>query len=170
MGKNLLLGVGDRARHVKALYVGIGGKARKVKKVYVGVGGKARLVYQSYVAVSGISFTSEKNYNYSGNVSDCGWYAKITISFTPSNATNKAVTWSIAKNGENGNSMYIEETTSNSCVVSRDMWYGGKCILLAKTADGIQKFIYCKCGSSNSASNTWTIYEVASAYIFPDDY
>ena len=39
MAKNLLVGVGSKARKVKALYVGVGGKARKVKKVYVGVGG-----------------------------------------------------------------------------------------------------------------------------------
>ena len=32
MGKNLLVGVGSKARKVKALYVGVGGKARKVKK------------------------------------------------------------------------------------------------------------------------------------------
>ena len=54
MAKNLLVGVGSKARKVKALYVGVGGKARKVKKVYVGVGGKARLVHTSYVPVTGI--------------------------------------------------------------------------------------------------------------------
>lgn len=57
MGKNLLVGVGGKARHAKALYVGVAGKARKVKKVYVGVGGKARLVYTSYVAVSSVTCT-----------------------------------------------------------------------------------------------------------------
>lgn len=77
MGKNLLVGVGGKARHVKALYVGVGGKARKVKKVYVGVGGKARLVYQSYVAGTKI------------NVSYTTKYQTLTVTFTlePSNAT-----------------------------------------------------------------------------------
>ena len=77
MAKNLLVGVGSKARKVKALYVGVGGKARKVKKVYVGVGGKARLVYQSYVAGTKI------NVNYTTN------YETLTVTFTlePSNAT-----------------------------------------------------------------------------------
>lgn len=89
MGKNLLVGVGSKARKVKALYVGVGGKARKVKKVYVGVGGKARLVYTSYVAVSGI--------NVSWTPTNLGVGGKKTITFTalpyPSNATNLKLTW-----------------------------------------------------------------------------
>ena len=94
MGKNLLVGIGGRARHVKALYVGVGGKARKVKKVYVGVGGKARLVYQSYIPVTGISLNvsyktsivpaSNREYNY---------MAVIDATLSPSNATNKMITW-----------------------------------------------------------------------------
>lgn len=81
MGKNLFVGVGGKARHVKALYVGVGGKARKVKKVYVGVGGKARLVYQSYVPVTGISL----------HVSSDG-IARVTLS--PTNASATSASWS----------------------------------------------------------------------------
>lgn len=167
MGKNLLVGIGGRARHSKALYVGVGGKARKVKKVYVGVGGKARLVYQSYIPVTGISFASVSNYTDSTYTSP-GWYAKITILFTPSNATNKTVTWSIAKNGGFNNSMTIKKTTRDSCIITKDVWNGGQCILLVKAADGQQKYIYCKCGSLNDTNNPWHIYEVANANGFPD--
>ena len=85
MGKNLLVGVGSKARKVKALYVGVGGKARKVKKVYVGVGGKARLVYTSYVAVTGIAFDHLNSSNYN----DLWIYFKLT----PTNATNRSVTF-----------------------------------------------------------------------------
>lgn len=85
MAKNLLVGVGSKARKVKALYVGVGGKARKVKKVYVGVGGKARLVYQSYVAVTGIAFDHLNSSNYN----DLWIYFKLT----PTNATNRSVTF-----------------------------------------------------------------------------
>ncbi|RGF78617.1 hypothetical protein DXA70_06270 [Faecalibacterium sp. OF04-11AC] len=85
MGKNLLVGVGSKARKVKALYVGVGGKARKVKKAYVGVGGKARLVYQSYVAVTGIAFDHLNSSNYN----DLWIYFKLT----PTNATNRSVTF-----------------------------------------------------------------------------
>lgn len=82
MGKNLLVGVGSKARKVKALYVGVGGKARKVKKVYVGVGGKARLVYTSYVAVKGIDITYEK----SGNRT-----LIVHATVTPANATDRRI-------------------------------------------------------------------------------
>lgn len=85
MGKNLLVGVGGKARKVKSMYVGVGGKARKVKKVYVGVGGKARLVYQSYVAVTGIAFDHLNSSNYN----DLWIYFKLT----PTNATNRSVTF-----------------------------------------------------------------------------
>lgn len=85
MGKNLLVGVGGKARHVKALYVGVGGKARKVKKVYVGVGGKARLVYQSYIPVTGITYSHLNDSNY-----DDLW---IYFKLTPTNATNRTVTF-----------------------------------------------------------------------------
>ena len=84
MGKNLLGGIGGKARKVKALYVGVGGKARKVKKVYVGVGGKARLVYTSYVAVTGITVTHENLYNHSSPV------INFYVSITPSDATDKS--------------------------------------------------------------------------------
>lgn len=91
MGKNLLVGVGGKARHVKAMYVGVGGKARKVKKAYVGVGGKARLVYTSYVAVTGIAFDHLNSSNYN----DLWIYFKLT----PTNATNRSVTFT--KNSNN---------------------------------------------------------------------
>ena len=91
MGKNLLVGVGGKARHVKALYVGVGGKARKVKKVYVGVGGKARLVYQSYIYVTGISLSKV------GTSSDKkSGLAIVTANITPSNAQNKTLIWTLS--------------------------------------------------------------------------
>lgn len=82
MGKNLLVGVGSKARHVKALYVGVGGKARKVKKVYVGVGGKARLVYTSYVAVSSIDISINDGFMHTGSL-------YITLKYSPSNAPDR---------------------------------------------------------------------------------
>lgn len=99
MGKNLLVGVGSKARHTKALYVGVGGKARKVKKVYVGVGGKARLVYTSYVAVTGIAYSHVNDSNYD----DLWIYFKVN----PSNATNPAIKFT-------KNSDQIRFTTSNA--------------------------------------------------------
>ena len=107
MGKNLLVGVGGKARHVKALYVGVGGKARKVKKVYVGVGGKARLVYQSYVAVSGINvgFSEDKN------------HLTVNVSVYPSIATIRGVSFSFNKYSENYATMELVSTTSTSCVI-----------------------------------------------------
>ena len=90
MGKNLLVGVGGKARHVKALYVGVGGKARKVKKAYVGVGGKARLVYQSYIPVTGIRLTNVLMGN-RGHAS----MVQINATINPSNAQNKALTWTV---------------------------------------------------------------------------
>lgn len=114
MGKNLLVGVGGKARHVKALYVGVGGKARKVKKVYVGVGGKARLVYQSYIPVTGISLSYEII-----KTGLASWQkpykAKITVNFTPSNATNKNVTWTAPTGRTPG--FAIESFTGTSCVI-----------------------------------------------------
>lgn len=86
MGKNLLVGVGSKARNVKALYVGVGGKARKVKKVYVGVGGKARLVYQSYIPVTGVKLEIASTKH-----DTC----IIKAVFTPANATNLSVKWKI---------------------------------------------------------------------------
>ena len=101
MAKNLLVGVGSKARKVKALYVGVGGKARKVKKVYVGVGGKARLVYTSYVAVTGIAFDHLNSSNYN----DLWIYFKLT----PTNATNRSVTFT-------KNSSQIRFTSSTTMV------------------------------------------------------
>lgn len=89
MGKNLLVGVGGKARHVKALYVGVGGKARKVKKVYVGVGGNARLVYTSYVACTDLSFTTAYEAGFRNKTQ---YYGIITITTVPSNATTGTVT------------------------------------------------------------------------------
>ena len=149
-------------------YVGVAGKARKVKKVYVGVGGKARLVWQSYIPVTGISFTSVANYKDSTYNAD--GVAKITILFTPSNATNKTVAWSIAKNGEFLDSMSILKTTSDSCIICKDIWYGARCILLAKAADGKQKYIFCYVDGigSHLGVDGWRIYEVPNADEFPE--
>ncbi len=127
MGKNLLVGVGGKARHVKALYVGVGGKARKVKKVYVSVGGKARLVYQSYVAVSGI------NVSFSAN----GQNLTVNVSVSPSNATNQDVSFSLSAGAPS--KMYISSSTSSSCVIygtynSKSMYTGD---LTITASDGI---------------------------------
>lgn len=137
MGKNLLVGVGSRARHVKAMYVGVGGKARKVKKVYVGVGGKARLVYTSYVAVTGITLTL--NDKYADNPT-------ITAVFTPSNATNQKVTWDISVIPA---LFGIEILSSNdtTCVLSHTRDSNASVILMATSADGVTaryrvEFIY----------------------------
>lgn len=101
MGKNLFVGVGGKARHVKALYVGVGGKARKVKKVYVGVGGKARLVHQSYIPVTGITYSHLNDSNFN----DLWIYFKLT----PTNATNLTVTFT-------KNSTQIRFTSSTTMV------------------------------------------------------
>lgn len=101
MGKNLFVGVGGKARHVKALYVGVGGKARKVKKVYVGVGGKARLVHQSYIPVTGITYSHLNDSNF-----DDLW---IYFKLTPTNATNLTVTFT-------KNSTQIRFTSSTTMV------------------------------------------------------
>lgn len=101
MGKNLFVGVGGKARHVKALYVGVGGKARKVKKVYVGVGGKARLVHQSYIPVTGITYSHLNDSNFY----DLWIYFKLT----PTNATNLTVTFT-------KNSTQIRFTSSTTMV------------------------------------------------------
>lgn len=98
MGKNLLVGIGGRARHVKALYVGVGGKARKVKKVYVGVGGRARLVYQSYIPVTGISATyvlKQTKASYTYATIYYNYAIELTATINPSNATNPAITWTV---------------------------------------------------------------------------
>lgn len=99
MGKNLFVGVGGKARHVKALYVGVGGKARKVKKVYVGVGGKARLVHQSYIPVTRITYSHLNGSNYN----DLWIYFKLT----PTNATNLTVTFT-----KDGNQIRFTSSTT----------------------------------------------------------
>ena len=109
MGKNLLVGVGSKARKVKALYVGVGGKARKVKKVYVGVGGKARLVYQSYIPVTGISASVVV----AGTTTYLRERGIVTISVSPDNATNKAITFALF----NKSNFNITETAPNGCTL-----------------------------------------------------
>lgn len=106
MGKNLLVGIGGRARKAKSLYVGVGGKARKVKKVYVGVGGKARLVYTSYVAVTGIDLVLPDDITQQT--------VTITAVFTPSDATDQKVTWKF-----DTARTYIDvvHTTDTSCFI-----------------------------------------------------
>ena len=111
MAKNLYVGVGSKARKVKALYVGVGGKARKVKKVYVGVGGKTRLVYQSYVAVTGINVISVTN---KGNP------CRITISLSPSDATDKTVTWAWKSPVNKPANVHISDAGDTYCVLRGD--------------------------------------------------
>ena len=113
MGKNLLVGVGGKARHVKALYVGVGGKARKVKKVYVGVGGKARLVYQSYVTCTDLSFTV----TYDSAVNHGYMYATVTVKTVPNNATTGAVT--VAPYGSWRPAMIVSNSTSGNTTTFR---------------------------------------------------
>lgn len=130
MGKNLLVGIGSKARKVKALYVGVGGKARKVKKVYVGVGGKARLVWEAYVKVTGITLTLNDKY---------ADRPTITAVFIPSGATNKKVTWDIATSG---NDMFkgisIVSSTDNTCTVMHENKTGNQfTVITAKSMDGV---------------------------------
>lgn len=148
MGKNLLVSVGSRARHVKAMYVGVGGKARKVKKVYVGVGGKARLVYTSYVAVTGITLTLNDKY---------ADEPTITAVFTPSNATNQKVTWNITVTPV-GLGIDILSSNDTTCVLSHTIDSNVSEILTATSADGVTvqyrvTFIY-------SLQKYWTITKI----------
>lgn len=148
MGKNLLVGVGSRARHVKAMYVGVGGKARKVKKVYVGVGGKARLVYTSYVAVTGITLTLNDKY---------ADEPTITAVFTPSNATNQKVTWNTTVTSA-VSGIGILSSNDTTCVLSHTRNSNVSTILTATSADGVTvqyrvKFIY-------SLQKYWTITKI----------
>lgn len=141
MGKNLFVGVGGKARHVKALYVGVGGKARKVKKVYVGVGGKARLVHQSYIPVTGITYSHLKGSNYN----DLWIYFKLT----PTNATNLTVTFtkdssqirftsSTTMVADSNGYVYIRATTGGAFNVS--VWI----TVTATAADGKSDYIKVK--------------------------
>lgn len=155
MGKNLFVGVGGKARHVKALYVGVGGKARKVKKVYVGVGGKARLVYQSYVAVTGMDVTWTKN----------GAYLTVTVVVKPSSATNQSVSFSF-KVGDCGNlgGMALKSTTANSCTIyhssysyNEDSSYASGDLTIT-ASDGVTRKLHMSVENRN-ASNThiWNV-------------
>ena len=131
MAKNLYVGVGSKARKVKALYVGVGGKARKVKKVYVGVGGKARLVYTSYVAVTGITLSA---------VNEAG---VISAAITPSNSTTKKVSWSIKSLDYTSYALVdVTDTTCRIYLEKSPSYTGHRCILSA-TVDGITKTVTC---------------------------
>lgn len=145
MGKNLLVGVGGKARHVKALYVGVGGKARKVKKVYVGVGGKTRPVYQSYIPVTGISVVNSHiggTYNL--------W--EIEIAILPSNATNKSTSWGWAEGPTNSAFLDIyrgQPPTDTTCTLWSFPNGSATGTLRCTTADGVVKLFYVKVKNGN---------------------
>ena len=149
MAKNLLVGVGGKARKVKALYVGVGGKARKVKKVYVGVGGKARLVYTSYVAVTGITLTLNDKY---------ADKPTITAVFTPSNATNQKVTWDSSAPGNillGG--IPIISSTDNTCTVRHTRNDINQfTVITATSTDGVT-VKYRLAWTAQSATDFWSI-------------
>lgn len=159
MGKNLLVGVGGRARNVKALYVGVGGNARKVKKVYVGVGGKARLVYQSYIPVTGISLTGK-----SGSKYDDWWRCYITASFSPSNATNKNVTWLVEKvtyppiGGPCIGIPKLESSTGSTCNVVATSPDSTCAKITATSADGATASIYARMKEGGYTWSEWTFF------------
>lgn len=140
MAKNLLVGVGGKARHIKALYVGVGGKARKVKKVYVGVGGKARLVYQSYIPVTGISVVN----SHVGGTFNL-W--EIEIAILPSNATNKSTSWDWAEGPTNSAFLKIyrdQPPTDTTCTLWSFPNGRATGTLRCTTADGVVKLFYVK--------------------------
>ena len=158
MAKNIYVGVGSKARKVKALYVGVGGKARKVKKVYVGVGGKARLVYQSYIPVTGISISWELSKKQSYEKYPVS--AMFTVTVTPSNATNPTLTWTAedglsVRNGYydysgglrpgTGDYPWITYPSNQRLVhadtVSNGVGSPGKPLLLTVSADGVSKSV-----------------------------
>lgn len=128
MGKNLLVGVGGKARKAKALYVGVGGKARKVKKVYVGVGGKARLVYTSYIPLTDIDLVLPDDVTQ--------LTVTITAVFTPSDATDQRVTWELY--ALPGADITIISTTETTCTLKTSSITGGltKGRLKATTTNG----------------------------------
>lgn len=134
MGKNLLVGVGGKARKVKALYVGVGGKARKVKKVYVGVGGKARLVYTSYVAVTGITVTYGDLYNSSNLLN-------FYVSITPSDATDKSYSVTVTNNDAYGEYKVMKWLSNGFQLYSNAYNFHTKagCTITITTKDGISK-------------------------------
>lgn len=128
MGKNLLVGVGGKARKAKALYVGVGGKARKVKKVYVGVGGKARLVYTSYIPLTDIDLVLPDDITQ--------LTVTITAVFTPSDATDQRVTWELY--ALPGADITIISTTETTCTLKTSSINGGLTVgrLKATTTNG----------------------------------
>ena len=139
MAKALYVGVGGKARKMKAAYIGISGKARKIKKIYVGVGGKARLVYQSYIPVTGISLKYE--YGEYTRPDKYPWRATFTATLTPSDATNKGITWSV----ESDSQVFYIAPSGNTCYVAvgiivDGIMYtrGGRGTLTATAADGKQ--------------------------------
>ena len=146
MAKNLYVGVGGKARKRKAAYIGISGKARKIKKIYVGVGGKARLVYQSYVPVTGISISWPEP--------ETSEDILFTVTFTPSNATDKSVTWS---QQYSNNGVKIISTTANTCTVhaSNTNSYNR---ITATTSNGISATVKCSRNSwSPATGNYWYV-------------
>lgn len=119
MGKNLLVGVGNKARKAKALYVGVGGKARKVKKVYVGVGGKARLVYTSYVKTTDIKITWSYTIGTTGTSK--GWpILHLRWETVPTNASNQNFIVDITTQLQNR--CQITKIYKNGAIVGIDMY------------------------------------------------
>ena len=139
MAKNLYVGVGSKARKVKALYVGVGGKARKVKKVYVGVGGKARLVYTSYIPVTGISVIKS-------NVGQTFNTWEIEIAVLPSNATNKSASWDWAEGPIRPDYLKIYSNvippTNTTCTLWSSPFGSTAGTLRCTTADGVVKLFH----------------------------
>ena len=143
MAKNLLVGVGSKARKAKALYVGVGGKARKAKKVYVGVGGKARLVYQSYIPVTGVKLEIAST---NGNV------CTIKAVFTPANATNLSVKWTI---GDSSDIRMIAQNATTAKLSASMITGRVHNWLMATTPDGIS----CAYMVIHAFPNGWSILE-----------
>lgn len=52
------VGVGDKAKQVKALYIGVDGVAKKVVKAYIGVDGKAKQVWPAKTDSATITFVN----------------------------------------------------------------------------------------------------------------
>lgn len=97
MGK-IYLSVNSKTREGGFKELGVSSKSRKLQKVYLGVSGKTRLVWQNYIAVTGVSFTYTRTENHAEDTySDITYYRplKVTASISPSNATNKALTWKL---------------------------------------------------------------------------
>lgn len=94
--------------------------------------GKARLVWAAYVKVTGINFKSDNRF-------ESGPTMTIEAIFTPENATNKKVTWSLDYNWTTTGFMSIKSTTATTCTLE----YGNKrnsannYFLTAKSADGV---------------------------------